>query len=235
MKFAFTGAAPHPKGESMTPEKSEKEGEGGKGPDLLPCPFCGAHAFMQFGMKTRVGQETRIDCLECMTVTRWFGNEEQARAAWNRRSPPPPASLPPPPGPFLPFGELLSEYQSGHDDKAKNGECRCKLCRQYEKLNWDLFLPPSNDPGVEKFKALIATPPPPSSRIPKRIFRNKEGERCATCDGTHAHVHGYDDRGEVPGHFDGSDWPTPPPPVQEDQGLAGGAREDKTAPAGSGK
>jgi len=45
------------------------------------------------------------------------------------------------------------------------------------------------------------------ARIPKEFFRNKEKDRCPVCDGTHAHVHGYDDHGEVPGWFDGRDWP----------------------------
>jgi hypothetical protein len=43
-------------------------------------------------------------------------------------------------------------------------------------------------------------------RKPTRIERNPEGHRCAICDGTYAHVHGYDGNGEVPGMFDGSDW-----------------------------
>ena len=51
-------------------------------------------------------------------------------------------------------------------------------------------------------------------RVPKIIHRNQEGNRCSTCDGTYEHVHGYDDLGEVPGKFDGSDWP-PPTPTQE--------------------
>jgi hypothetical protein len=47
---------------------------------------------------------------------------------------------------------------------------------------------------------------PTARRIPTRIYRNEEGRICSTCDGTHAHVHGYDEHGEVPGMFDGSDW-----------------------------
>jgi hypothetical protein len=46
----------------------------------------------------------------------------------------------------------------------------------------------------------------PAARIPTRIERNEEGHRCAICDGTYAHVHGYDAQGEVPGMFDGSRW-----------------------------
>lgn len=50
----------------------------------------------------------------------------------------------------------------------------------------------------------------PTKRTPTRIFRNPEGIRCSTCDGTDAHVHGYDDQGEVPGRSDGSDFGVTP-------------------------
>lgn len=38
------------------------------------------------------------------------------------------------------------------------------------------------------------------NRMPTRIVRNEQGNRCATCDGIYAHA------GEVRGKFDGSDW-----------------------------
>lgn len=62
-------------------------------------------------------------------------------------------------------------------------------------------------------------------RVPTTIHRNTEGHRCATCDGTHAHVHGYDDQGEVPGHYDGSDWvlPKAPTPSTGSEGADTGA------------
>lgn len=62
---------------------------------LLPCPFCGAEA--SWG---RVGRTTwDIECSEgCVTMTRAhagagaFISEDEAVAAWNRRSTPPASS-----------------------------------------------------------------------------------------------------------------------------------------------
>ena len=62
----------------------------------------------------------------------------------------------------------------------------------------------AEDSGLCAFIAFRGAPT--ARRIPTRIYRNKEGSRCSTCDGTNAHVHGYDEQGEVPGMFDGSDW-----------------------------
>jgi len=50
-----------------------------------------------------------------------------------------------------PFTGLLSTFQSQH--KKCQGMNPCKLCEEYEDLNWSLFLPPSDDPYHREMEA----------------------------------------------------------------------------------
>jgi hypothetical protein len=52
-----------------------------------------------------------------------------------------------------PFTELLAEYQTAHGEAAGDGECACKLCKRYDRLNWDLFLPPTDHPQIAVIQA----------------------------------------------------------------------------------
>ena len=84
--------------------------------------------------------------------------KQQAKARALREIPPAPADAPeaeprkwPDETLYLgkeigPFTHLLAEYQSGHDEAVGGEGCECKLCKQYGRLNWSLFLPPSEHP-----------------------------------------------------------------------------------------
>ena len=61
-------------------------------PDLKPCPFCGGRACMvesRVSSKAGVPEPARygVCCGECRNGTwKWYGNEAEAAAAWNRRA-----------------------------------------------------------------------------------------------------------------------------------------------------
>lgn len=68
-----------------------------------------------------------------------------------------------------PFTQLLAEYQSGHAEAAGDDECSCKLCKRYDQLPWDLFLPPSDNPYHRTMEAkrraeALGLPPPPTPK-----------------------------------------------------------------------
>lgn len=57
----------------------------GPATELLPCPFCGGEA--EPGLSIVVDCEVGITCAGCgASVTDHDGNEDEARAAWNRRN-----------------------------------------------------------------------------------------------------------------------------------------------------
>jgi hypothetical protein len=54
-----------------------------------------------------------------------------------------------------PFSELLAEYQSACEEREGHDPEACELCLKYEAQAWDLFLPPSDEPGVLEIKAKL--------------------------------------------------------------------------------
>lgn len=60
--------------------------------DLLPCPFCGASAFIYHDMRRIKSKKIwcKIGCkYDCVTMPprhdMWFTSEDEAANAWNRR------------------------------------------------------------------------------------------------------------------------------------------------------
>lgn len=54
--------------------------------ELLPCPFCGEAAAMNRADDGyEEGPPYYVSCNECESDGAWKDNEEEARAAWNRR------------------------------------------------------------------------------------------------------------------------------------------------------
>jgi len=54
--------------------------------DSAGCPFCGKKGDIDT-LKYKGGKpvQYRVQCLECKAATGWYGTEEEAWAAWNRR------------------------------------------------------------------------------------------------------------------------------------------------------
>lgn len=66
-----------------------------------------------------------------------------------------------------PFAGLLAMFQTDHDEK-NGGDCGCKLCKKYGRLNFSLFLPPTDNPEIRAMEDArrareLGLPIPPTS------------------------------------------------------------------------
>ena len=54
-------------------------------PELLPCPFCGSDARVDF-LDAPGCHRAAIECLTCRTHTKWVMLPEEAALIWNKRN-----------------------------------------------------------------------------------------------------------------------------------------------------
>jgi Lar family restriction alleviation protein len=99
------------------------------------CPFCGygdiySDLLCANPHPTSVKQQYRMKCRDCGAATRWCATEEDARAAWNRRS----AKVPSVPAP-VPFGKDLFFYKGAlYARNPQNGFCFISDKNGYKRI-----------------------------------------------------------------------------------------------------
>jgi Lar family restriction alleviation protein len=100
------------------------------------CPFCGSEninidLLCANPHPTSVKQQYRMKCRDCGAATRWCATEEDAGAAWNRRSAKVPDSVSAP----VPFGKDLFFYKENlYVRNPQNGFCFISDKNGYKRI-----------------------------------------------------------------------------------------------------